>query len=200
MSFPRTLLICVIALLIVPAVSRAGADGSGFEVPARAHAAVVIFEDLQCPDCAAVHPQLMEITRSSKVPLLIHDFPITRHAWAFPAAILARYFTQLSPELGIEFRGFVFANQKDVNPETLRPMAEKFASDHGVTLPAIVDPDDRLKDLVQADFDLGVKIGLQYVPLVFVIGRGTGPEHWVEITDPAQLAATIDRMARTHGQ
>lgn len=189
-----------IALLAFASDVRAAADGSGFTVPKGAKAAVVIFEDLQCPDCAQAHPKLMEITQASKVPLVIHDFPITRHAWAFPAAVLARYFTQQSPALGIEFRSYVFANQKDVNPESLRPLAEKFAADHGLTLPAIVDPDGKLHDLVQSEFDLGKQIGLEYVPLIFVIGRGTGPDHWTEVTDLAQLQPAIDRMKKYKGR
>lgn len=200
MNVPRALLLSFLVILAAPTVTLAAADGSGFEVPRGATAAVVIFEDLQCPDCAQAHPKLMEITQASKVPLVIHDFPITRHVWAFPAAVLARYFAQQSPELGIEFRSYLFANQKDVDPETLRPMAEKFAADHGLTLPAIVDPDGKLKDLVQAEFDLGMKIGLQYVPLIFVVGRGTGTEHWVEVTDLTQLAPTIEKMKQVTGQ
>lgn len=175
---------------------QAAADGSGFEVPAGADAAVVIFEDLQCPDCAQVHPKVLEVLRNSKVPLVIHDFPITRHVWAFPAAVLARYFTQRSLELGMEFRSFVFANQKDINPATLRPMAEKFAAEHGLQLPPVIDGDDRLKTLVQADFDLGRKIGLEYVPLIFVVGRGSGPDRWTEVTDVAKLGDAIDAMKK----
>ena len=60
----------------------------------------------------------------------------------------------------------------DVNPENLRTLAEKFAQEHQLQLPAEVDPDDTLKAAVQADFDLGRQIGLEYVPLIFVIGRG----------------------------
>jgi len=198
MHFRTSLIAALIVMLAVVADARAAADGSGFEVPKGADAAVVVFEDLQCPDCAQVHPTLLEVTRASKVPLVIHDFPITRHVWAFPAAVLARYFTQQSPELGVEFRSFVFANQKDVNPATLRPMAEKFAAEHGLQLPPVIDGDDRLKALVQADFDLGGKIGLEYVPLVFVIGRGSGPDHWTEVTDVEKLGDVIEAMRKRH--
>ena len=188
-----------IAMLASTPQAYAGADGSSFEVPKGAKAAVVIFEDLQCPDCAQAHPQLLEITHQSKVPLVVHDFPITRHAWAFPAAVFARYFGQQSAKLEAEFRSHVFAHQKDVTPDTLRPMAEQFAANHGVTLPSIIDPDGKLKERVQSEFDLGMKIGLQYVPLVFVVGRGTGPDHWTEVTDLTQLAAAIERMKAHKG-
>ena len=185
-----------VALVAIAFITRAeaGASGAGFSVPAGAEAAVVVFEDLQCPDCARAHPKLLEATQQAGVPLVIHDFPITRHVWAFPAAVLARWFAAQSAELGVEFRSHVFAHQADVNPETLRPLAEKFASDHGLALPSVVDPDGILKDAVQADFDLGIRIGLEYVPLVFVVGRREGEGHWIEVTDLGTLGATIERM------
>ena len=55
----------------------------------------------------------------------------------------------------------------------------------------MVDPDGKLLALVQADYDLGEKIGLQYVPLMFVVNRGTGPSRWTEVKDPQQLAEAI---------
>ena len=71
----------------------AAADGSQLALPPGATVAIVVFEDLQCPDCARAHPGLLAASKASNVPLVIHDFPIPRHAWAFPAAVLARYFT-----------------------------------------------------------------------------------------------------------
>jgi protein-disulfide isomerase len=172
----------------------AAADGSQFALPKGAKAAIVVFEDLQCPDCAQAHPELLAAAKTSKVPLAIHDFPITRHAWAFPAAVLAGYFTARSPALGVEFRSFIFQNQKDIESDKLRQYAEKFARDHKLQLPPDVDADGKLKDKVQADFDLGNRIHLEYVPLIFVIGRGEGPAHFVEVTDVRTLDGVITKM------
>jgi protein-disulfide isomerase len=152
---------------------------------------VVVFEDLQCPDCARAHPQLLAMAKSNDVPFVIHDFPITRHAWAFPAAILARWFTLQSPELGMGFRSYVFEHQREIRPENLRAAAETYASEHGLTLPPDVDPEGKLMAAVQADFDLGRRIGLEYVPLMFVVTRDAG---WVEVTDPSQVATAIGEM------
>jgi protein-disulfide isomerase len=167
------------------------ADGSTLPLPAGATVAVVIFEDLQCPDCAHAHPLLLPAARNAGVPLVIHDFPIPRHRWAFPAAVVARYFTRLSPELGLEFRGYVFEHQPNITPENLRGYAERFATEHGRTLPGDIDPDGSLAAAVQADFDLGRSIGLAYVPLMFVIGPGSGRAHYVEIMDPSELDAAV---------
>jgi protein-disulfide isomerase len=199
MNIGRIAVFLAISLLGTWSAAQAAADGSQLELPGRAKVAIVVFEDLQCPDCAKVHPALLQAAKTSKVPLVIHDFPIPRHAWAFPAAVLARYFAQQSPKLGTEFRSFIFQNQPDINPENLRSFAERFAEDRKLQLPAIVDPEGVLKAAVQADFDLGRQIKLEYVPLIFVIGRGQGAAHFVEVTDPAQLSDVIAQMRKGHG-
>jgi protein-disulfide isomerase len=191
----RTILRFVLVFLVLAPLCRAAVaagDGSQLPLPSGVDVGLVVFEDLQCPDCAHAHPMLLEAAKAANVPLIVHDFPISRHAWAFPAAIFARYFTLDSPELGMQFRTVVFQKQKDISPATLRSLAEQFAHDHGLgNLPSQIDADGKLLSLVQEDFDLGTKIGLQYVPLIFVISRNAG---WVEVTDPTQLAAIIDNV------
>jgi len=200
MKIRRSAHLLATCLLGFSASVFAAADGSQLPLPEGAKVAVVVFEDLQCPDCARAHPELLKVTEANKVPLVIRDFPITRHAWAFPAAVLARYFSSKSPALGVEFRSFIFENQRDINPGNLRQYGEKFAEAHQLQLPPDVDPDGTLKARVQADFDLGVQIKLEYVPLIFVIGQGTGAEHFVEVTDVAQLDGMIRKYNRGEPQ
>lgn len=169
----------------------AAADGSRMQLPEGATVGIVVFEDLQCPDCARAHPELLRVAAAEKVPLVIHDFPITRHAWAFPAAVLARWFGTHSSALEVEFRSAVFHAQPDIKPENLRAFGEQFAAQHNLVLPPDVDPDGSLAAAVQGDFDLGRQIGLEYVPLVFVVGRGTDASHWVEVTELDKLPAAI---------
>jgi len=95
-----------------------------------------VFEDLQCPDCRKEHPHLIEAAASNDVPLVIHDFPIQRHKWAFPAAVLARYFDAIAPALGAQFRSYVFQNQPGIGVDNLQRLAEQFAAAHGLTPPA----------------------------------------------------------------
>ena len=63
-------------------------------------------------------------------------------------------------------------------------------------LPADVDPDGKLQALVQADFDLGIRIKLEYVPLIFVIRRDGEASRAVEATDLAKLGAAVTEMNR----
>jgi len=188
----------VLAALLLGSCSLAfaAADGSKLEIPEGAEVAIVVFEDLQCPDCARAHPELLEASRASKVPLVIHDFPIQRHVWAFPAAVMARYMTAQSPDLGAGFRSFVFEKQGNIRPDNLRQFGEQFASERELTLPGDIDPDGKLAAQVQADYDLGIKTGLEYVPLIFVVRRGDDPARAVEVTDTAELGAVIARMKK----
>lgn len=177
----------------------AGADGSQVQLPDGIDLAMVIFEDLQCPDCARTHPQLLKAAEALGVPVVIRDFPIPRHAWAFPAAILARWFATKSPALGVEFRTFIFQNQSDIRPDNLRRFGEQFAGQHQLQLPSDVDPDGTLQALVQADFDLGLQIKLQYVPLMFVVSRHGSESRAVEVTDLATLGEVVERMRKGSG-
>jgi protein-disulfide isomerase len=190
----RLLALCLLGLGV--SAAHAAADGSQLALPPGATVAIVVFEDLQCPDCARAHPGLLAASKASKVPLVIHDFPITRHAWAFPAAVLARYFTLQSPELGVEFRSFIFANQKDITPDNLREFGDRFAAEHKLQLPPDIDPDGKLQALVQADFDLGRQIHLEYVPLMFVLGPGLGAANFVEVMDPAEIPDVVARTGK----
>jgi len=190
----RLLALCFLGLGASAAL--AAADGSQLALPPGATVAIVVFEDLQCPDCARAHPGLLAASKASNVPLVIHDFPIPRHVWAFPAAVLARYFTSQSPALGVEFRSFIFENQKDITPDNLRQFGEQFARQHQMQLPADIDPDGKLQAQVQADFDLGKQIHLEYVPLMFVLGPGLGAANFVEVMDPAEIADVVARTGK----
>ncbi len=194
MNIRQAPLLLTAALLGYCASVLAAADGSQLELPAGATVAIVVFEDLQCPDCARSHAGIVEAAQTNDVPLVIHDYPIRRHKWAFDAAVYGRYFKSLSPSLVDEYRTYIYANQPDITPETLRGVVEKFAREHAVELPADVDPDGKFRASVQADFDLGTKIQLEYVPLIFVIGTGSGAAHFVEVHDPERLGDAIAKM------
>jgi hypothetical protein len=111
--------------------------------------------------------------------------------------VLARWFGAQSKALEAEFRSAVFQHQSDITPENLREFGEQFAAQHKLQLPPDVDPDGRLAAAVQADFDFGREIGLEYVPLVFVVGRGGDAPNWVEVTELEKLPAAIADMRKT---
>ncbi|MGA7321936.1 MAG: thioredoxin domain-containing protein [Candidatus Sulfotelmatobacter sp.] len=164
--------------------------------PKGAQVAIVIFEDLQCPDCRRAAPLVEEAGRTYKIPVVRHDFPLPFHNWSYDAAIIARHFDTHSKELGNEFRDYIFANQLEITPQNMRGFAEKFAAEHKVDLPFVVDPDGKLAALVNADKELGKSINLQHTPTLYVVSNKRSGKPFVEVVDRSQLYALIDSMMK----
>lgn len=170
------------------------ADGSSLKLPEGADVAIVLFEDMQCPDCARAYPVVREAASAHGVPLVLYEFPLPLHKWAFEAAVYAKFFDAKSEKLGDQFRAYVLLNQASITPDNLRAMAEKFAQDRGAELPSSVDPDGDFKRKVQVDYKLGQRIGLQYTPTLFVIRRGAVSTDFVEVPDRSKLDRIIEYM------
>jgi len=164
--------------------------------PKGAPLALVVFEDLQCPSCGLKAPLLAQASRTYKIPLVQHDFPLPMHNWSFEAAVLARYFDTHSKDIGNEFRENVFAHQSEINPQTLRGFAEKFAADHKIGLPFVVDPDGKLAKLVKADKDLGISLHIDHTPTIWIVSNKHTSKPYVEVTDTNQLYVMIDAMKK----
>ena len=162
--------------------------------PKGSQTALVVFEDFQCPQCGRVAPLLDQASHTYKIPLVQHDFPLPMHNWSFDAAVLARYFDTHSKELGNEFRLDVFQHQFEIVPQTLHGFAEKFATEHKVALPFVVDPDGKLAALVKADKDLGISLHVQHTPTIYIVSNKKGGKPYVEVTDTTQLYVMIDAM------
>ncbi|HYK48459.1 MAG TPA: thioredoxin domain-containing protein, partial [Terriglobales bacterium] len=131
--------------------------------------ALVVFEDLQCPQCARAAPLLAQASQTYKIPVVQHDFPLPMHNWSMDAAIIARYFDTHSKTVGNAFRDYVFEHQREILPDNLRGFAEKFAAEHKVDLPFVVDPAGKLNALVIADRELGKSINLDHTPTIYVV-------------------------------
>jgi len=58
--------------------------------PKGSQVAIVVFEDLQCPDCRRAAPLLAEAGRTYKIPVVRHDYPLPMHNWSMQAAVFAR--------------------------------------------------------------------------------------------------------------
>ena len=164
--------------------------------PKGAQVALVVFEDLQCPDCRRAAPLLEQAGQTYKIPVVRHDFPLPMHNWSYQAAVLARYFDTHSKALGNAFRDSVFEHQLEITPDNLHGFAEKFAAEHKVNLPFVVDPAGKLAALVNADKELGKSINLQHTPTIFVVSNKRAGKPFVEVVDRSQLYALIDSMRR----
>jgi protein-disulfide isomerase len=164
--------------------------------PKGSQVALVVFEDLQCPRCGAVAPLLAQAARTYKIPLVQHDFPLPMHNWSFDAAVMARYFDAHSKELGNAFRETVFAHQMEINPQNLRAFEDKFAAEHQIAVPFVVDPDGKLAALVRADKELGMSLHVEHTPTIWVVSNKRTGTPYVEVTDTNQLYVMIDAMKK----
>lgn len=164
--------------------------------PKGAEVALVVFEDLQCPDCRRAAPLVVDAGKTYKIPVVRYDFPLPMHNWSFEGAVLARYFSNQNPELGVAFREYIFENQPAITKNNLRSYAEKFAAEHKVDLPFVVDPQGKLASAVTADRDLGVRVGIEHTPTIFVVSNKTAGKPFVEVVDRTQLFQLIDTMKR----
>jgi protein-disulfide isomerase len=164
--------------------------------PKGAPLALVVFEDLQCPQCGRTAPLLVQASRTYKIPLVQHDFPLPMHNWSFDAAVLARYFDTHSKEIGNAFRDSVFEHQLEINPQNLRGFADKFASDHKIGLPFVVDPAGKLAGLVRADKELGVTLHIEHTPTIWIVSSKRNGKPYVEVTDTKELYVMIDAMKK----
>src|SRR5207253_8175137 len=146
----KKLLSFLFVLFFIASCAVAQDANSALRPPKGSQLALVVFEDLQCPQCARTAPLLEQAAKTYKIPVVRHDFPLPKHNWSYDAAILARYFDTHSVKVGNEFRDAVFANQIEITPQNLRAFAEKFASEHKVDLPFVVDPQGELAAKVNA--------------------------------------------------
>jgi protein-disulfide isomerase len=183
-----------IALAFAATLVIAQNDTSALKPPKGAQVAIVVFEDLQCPDCRRASPLVAEAGRTYKIPVVIHDFPLPMHNWSFEAAVIARYFDSHSKQLGSEYRDYIFQHQPEITPPTLRAFSEKFAADHKVDLPFVVDPQGKFADEVRTDRQLGERIGLEHTPTIYVVSNKTQGKPFVEVVDRSQLFQLIDAM------
>jgi protein-disulfide isomerase len=188
------LLLVSVILLLASHVSAQDAVNPVLKPPKGAQVAIVVFEDLECPDCRRAAPLVQEAAKTYKIPVVRHDFPLPFHKWSFDAAVIARYFDARSKQLGTQYRDYIFEHQPEITAENLRGFSEKFAADHKVDLPFVVDPQGKLAAEVTADRDLGKSIHLEHTPTIYVVSSKTQGKPFVEVVDRTQLFQLIDAM------
>jgi protein-disulfide isomerase len=166
-------------------------DSSMLKPPAGAKVAIVEWEDLECPACARAFPIVHAAMNQYKIPLVRHDFLIPGHIWSPKAAVFARYLDdKVSHDLATDYRRQVFASQMRIASENdLDEFTKQFMAAHGKPMPFVVDPTGQLKKEVEADRDLGNRMGLVQTPTLFVVT----PNHWTEVMDVMQLYSAIDQ-------
>ncbi|MGA8111231.1 MAG: thioredoxin domain-containing protein [Acidobacteriaceae bacterium] len=171
-------------------------DTSALHPPPGAKIAIVEFADLECPSCGMENPVIMQAVEKYHVAWVRHDFPLPQHNWSFQAAVNARWFDTKSKKLGDDYRNAVFASQASIETKAdLANFTQKFARDHGVALPFVMDPQGKLTAEVNQDRALGDRMGIHETPTAWVV-----TEHgYKQVTNFNNLYSMLDEAeAQTH--
>jgi protein-disulfide isomerase len=186
-----------LAVLLLAALAASQDKDSILKPPKGADVAIVIFEDLECPDCARAAPLVEEAAKAYKIPVVRHDYPLPKHPWAYEGAIYARFFDTHSKALGNQFRDTVFQHQLEItSKENLQDFATKFGAANKVDVPFVIDPQGKLAAQVEADKALGNAIGLDHTPTLYVVSNKRTGTPFVEVVDRTQLFQLIDSMKK----
>jgi protein-disulfide isomerase len=163
----KTVLMLAMAATVLPAQDR-WVEGN----PASS-VRVVIWEDLESPDCAAFRAMMDQTLLprfQSTVAFEHRDFPLSKHPWARKAAIATRYFESINPAVALEFRRTTLANFREIPQERFDDHVQTFARAHQIdpakALAALSDP--ALVAAVEKDYQEGVARGIAYTPTVFM--------------------------------
>ena len=166
-------------------------DTSVLVPPAGAKVAILEWEDLECPACAHAFPFVHMAIDHYKIPLERHDFQIPGHLWSHEASIYARYLQdKVSPDIATDYRRQVFASQFRISSkEDLIKFTTDFFKSKGKQLPFVLDPTGQLQREVDADKDLGLKLGVMHTPTIVVVTA----KGWIEVADISNLYQAIDQ-------
>lgn len=189
----NTLFCCIAAVLVLASLASAQ-DPNLLRPPKGSAIALIVFEDLQCPKCRADSPLEEQAAKAHNIPLVRHDFPLPMHNWSLNAAIMARYFDSKSKQLGDAFRDYIFQHQPEITPANLQTYAQNFATAHKTDLPFVIDPQGKLAAEVNADKELGRKVGIQHTPTLYVVSSKNPSRPFMEVTDSTQLYQMIEAM------
>jgi thiol-disulfide isomerase/thioredoxin len=172
-------------------------DTSILKPAAGSKVSVIVFEDLGCPLCARAHPIEIEAAQKYHIPLLRHDFPLAQHIWTFDGAVCARYLQdRVSPKLADQYRSAVFLSQSSIaSKDDLQQFTRRWMQQHGQPMPFVMDPKGELAAEVQADYNLGRRLNVEYTPTLVVVTR----DHYQVVcgtkdgpSDPGRLLTVVE--------
>jgi len=137
--------------------------------PDEANITLVEYGDYECSHCGAAYPIIKKIQKEfpTQVQFIFRNFPLSQsHPSALPAAVASEA-AALQGKYW-EMHDAIYENQRSLSPEGLFAMAttagldlEQFKSDI---------QDDKLLAKVEADFEGGVRSGVNGTPSFFING------------------------------
>jgi protein-disulfide isomerase len=131
--------------------------------------ALIVFSEFQCPYCGRANGTLDELLKIYKddIRIAFRHFPLAFHNDAKGAALAAI----AAEEQGKfwEMHDRLFANQQDLQAESLATYARELGLDMARYGASIENPENKAR--VEAEIKLGTKFGVQGTPSFFMNGR-----------------------------
>ncbi len=182
--------------------------GRPFRGAKDAKVTMVVYDDFQCPYCAAMYKTLFGQEMKSyqdRVRIVFKDFPLFEiHPWARRAAIDANCLAEQSNDAYWDFSDYVHADQQEITGKRELPVSQAkldaLALDAGKrhnanpdTLQACLksQPDQALNASVKEADSLGV----QATPTIFINGQ-----RLEGAVDPSELTRLVDSALRNAGE
>jgi protein-disulfide isomerase/uncharacterized membrane protein len=147
--------------------------------PDDAKIRIDIFSDFQCPSCKGVSELLEELYQSypSKILMVYHNFPLDQgcnplvqhkmHVFACPLASLARCAGRFGKFW--QYHDLAFSKQSELKEQSAVQWAKEIGlSDEQVN--ACLS-DKSIADKIQEDVKLGIKLGIEGTPSLYLNGR-----------------------------
>jgi len=160
---------------------------------------VLIYEDLQCSDCAAFREMLDKhlLPRYGAQVAFVHrDFPLAKHAWARQGALAGRFFAEKDPKMALEFRRHLLGSLRQINAANFKEKLAAFAESRGIPGSQAVAALDNAAyaAAVEKDFQEGVARGVSKTPTVLVNGKP-----FIETFTLEEISKGIDQaLAEAH--
>lgn len=138
---------------------------------------LVLFSDFQCAYCREEAKQLrtnLLKTYPKEVRLYFKDFPIEQlHPWAVPASVAGRCIFRQSAASFWDFHDWIFENQGQIAPETLRTKVLDWVQSKGLDAASFTACFDSKATLPEVEKSLaeGKALRVNSTPTMFVNGR-----------------------------
>lgn len=152
-----------------PPVYQIATDDQPAKGNSAAPVTIVEFTDFECPTCAKSQPVIERILAEygERVRLVVRDYPLARHAFAFKAAEAAE--AARAQGKYWEYTNMLFANQTALTVDKLKEYALRVGLDRN-KFDAALDS-GQLAEKVQRDLNDGNLLGVSGTPSFYINGR-----------------------------
>jgi protein-disulfide isomerase len=156
---------------------------------------IVEFTDYQCPSCASLQPAVELLLKEfgDKARLVVRDFPLRQHAYAFKAAEAA----EAAREQGKywEYAALLYGAQTALAVEDLKKYAGQLGLDRQMFDQALAS--GKFTDQVRRDLQDGIKVGVYSTPAIFMNGKQVQAKTYETLKQALEAALEAEVKLKT---